>query len=141
MNGYCKIELCGKPVENRDSGLCATHNRLDRKINNIKLPDDPKPMKKVSDVQSKLLSMYAPLKKKFLHGRWCGMHGRPCIPTDIHHTAGREGMADDGVTPRLLDVTHWLAVCRQGHDWITEHSKEAIEQGYSESRTAKQETK
>jgi hypothetical protein len=44
----------------------------------------------------------------------------------LHHQKGR------GI--HLNEVAYWLAVCRPCHNWITEHSKEAIEMGLSEKR-------
>jgi hypothetical protein len=46
--------------------------------------------------------------------------------TDVHHKKGRG--------EHYLTVSTWLAVCRPCHNWITEHSKEAIELGLSDSR-------
>ena len=46
--------------------------------------------------------------------------------TDIHHKAGRGKY--------YLITTTWISVCRSCHNWITEHSKEAIELGFSTSR-------
>jgi hypothetical protein len=137
---FCTQDNCGKPVENRDLMLCSTHNKLRRKIDSIKLPEDPKPIKKVSDIQSKLLAQYAVLKKKFILKKWCAYHGKPCLPTDIHHQLGREGSADDKEIPLLLDTRYWIPVCREAHTWITDNSKEAIEQGYSFSRLTKKQS-
>jgi hypothetical protein len=129
---------CGKRCEGT-TGRCASCNRLSRKVDNVKLPDDPKPIAKVSDNMSKELAKYAPLKKKFLHGRWCGVHGKPCIPVEVHHTRGRglgfedEWAEEKGVT-RLNDVRFWLAVCRESHDQIENNPDWAKAQGYSEDR-------
>lgn len=129
---------CGKRAEGT-TGLCATHNKLKRKVANIKLPDDPKPIAKVSEGQSKLLAMYAKLKKKAIHGQWCGVHGPPCIPTDVHHVCGRgEGFIDTWAEERgivrLLDTRYWLLVCREAHDEIEAKPDWAKENGYSEDR-------
>ena len=131
---------CGKIAER--NGRCASCNRLERKAASIRMPDDPKPLSKVSDNMSKLLAKYGPLKKNFIHGRWCGVHGKPCIPTDIHHTRGRgtgfeDSWAEDHNVPRLLDTRYWLPVCREIHQKITDDSKWAEENGYSESRLSK----
>jgi hypothetical protein len=42
---------------------------------------------------------------------------------DIHHTAGRYGGA-------YLDESTWLAVCREAHDWIHAHPREARARGW-----------
>jgi hypothetical protein len=102
-----------------------------------KMPADPKPVKKVSDVQSKLLARYVQMKKKFMLNRWCAYHGHGCIPTDVHHQRGKVGFADDQEIPLLLDTRYWIAVCRQAHTWIEQHPTEAKAQGYSEDRLTK----
>lgn len=43
--------------------------------------------------------------------------------TDIHHKAGREGK-------RLNDEHHWLAVSREGHEWIHANPNEARRRGW-----------
>lgn len=50
--------------------------------------------------------------------------------TEVHHKAGRIG-------DNYLNLNNWLAVCRSCHSWITDHSKEAIEMGLSDSRLLK----
>ena len=49
--------------------------------------------------------------------------------SDAHHQKGRIGSL-------LLDKRFWIPVCRSCHDWITEFSTAAIEQGYSFKRNA-----
>lgn len=120
------------------NGKCARCNRLERKAANAKMPDDPKPIAKVSDNQSKLLARYGPLKKKFLFGRWCAYHGKPCLPTTVHHAAGRIGFIDEWArehdVPALLDVRHFVPLCLEAHTYIEEHPAFAKENGYSEDR-------
>ena len=48
--------------------------------------------------------------------------------TDVHHKKGRIGEL-------LTDVTFFLSVCRQCHDWIEMHPIEAKELGFSISRS------
>jgi len=43
--------------------------------------------------------------------------------TDIHHMHGRLGKL-------LNDQSKWLAVCRQGHDWIGSNISKAREFGW-----------
>lgn len=43
--------------------------------------------------------------------------------TDIHHKNKRHGA-------RLNDETHWLAVCREEHEWIHRNPSEARERGW-----------
>jgi len=37
----------------------------------------------------------------------------------------------------LLDITHWLAVCRACHNWIENSPREAKEMGFSVTRLDK----
>lgn len=50
--------------------------------------------------------------------------------TDIHHKRGRVGKL-------LLDMTHWLPVCRLAHNWIHDNPAEAKSKGLLESSQAK----
>jgi hypothetical protein len=128
---YCGI--CGKPVENRDTGKCASCSALDRRLDRAKAVD-VKPIKKVSKALAKEREVYARLRQKFLLNKWCAYHGRPCLPTEVHHAMGRVGFADDKEIPLLLDVRFFIPVCRQAHEWIEANPKEAKELGYTESR-------
>lgn len=127
---YC---LCGKISENRDTGECASCGSARRKAERMTVKQRT-PINKVSEKRGKELNQYATLKAKFILNKWCVYHGKPCLPVDIHHQMGRVGFADDKEIPLLLDTRYWIPVCRIAHNWITEHSKEAIEQGYSYSR-------
>ena len=49
------------------------------------------------------------------------------VTHDVHHMMGKEN-------DLLLDERYWKAICRNCHTYITEHSAEAIEMGYSLSR-------
>jgi hypothetical protein len=122
----------GNPIENNDTGECASCGSARRKAERRKVPVK-KPIKKVSDKKKNDLDQYAVLRNAFLLRKWCAVHGKPCIPTDVHHRRGKVGTTEQGI-PRLLDITEWIPVCREAHDWITEHSKEAIDQGYSKPR-------
>jgi hypothetical protein len=126
---------CGKRAEG-NTGLCATHNKLRRVSENVKMPEDPKPLKKVSDSQAVLLRKYAALKKKFMLNKWCAYHGRPCLPTDIHHAAGKIGVDENGV-PMLLAVQYFVPLCREAHSFIEVNPKFAKENGFSEDRLVK----
>lgn len=130
---YCD---CGKISENRETGECASCGAARRKAERMTLKQRT-PISKVSDKRGKELNQYATLKAKFILNKWCAYHGKPCLPVDIHHQMGRVGFADEKEIPLLLDVRYWIPVCREAHNWITEHSKEAIEQGYSFSRLSK----
>jgi hypothetical protein len=47
--------------------------------------------------------------------------------TEVHHKAGRDGW-------RLLAIELWAALCHDCHQYITEHPKQALAQGWSLSR-------
>lgn len=131
---YC---LCGKISENRETGECASCGAARRKAERMTVRQRT-PINKVSEKRGKELNQYATLKAKFILNKWCAYHGKPCLPVDIHHQMGRIGFADDKEIPLLLDTRYWIPVCRIAHNWITEHSTEAIELGYSFSRLSKQ---
>ncbi len=123
----------GNPVENKDTGECASCGAARRKAERRKVPVK-KPIKKFSDKKKNELDQYAVLREAFLLRKWCGIHGKPCIPTEVHHKKGKVGMTEQGIA-RLLDITEWLPVCHDGHVEITENSKQAIEDGHSTPRT------
>ena len=124
--------ICGQAGHLERNGNHASCNAMQRRIDRAKAVE-PKPIKKVSKALAKEREVYARLRQKFLLGKWCAYHGNPCIPTEIHHAAGRTGVNEKGV-PRLLDVEYFVPVCPEAHRWIEEHPKEAKEQGFSESR-------
>jgi hypothetical protein len=135
---YCE---CGKKSErigDPDDTDCASCKRMKRKAAATKIPDDPKPINKQSEQMSKALARYGPMKKKFLFGRWCAYHGKPCLPTTIHHAAGRIGFIDEEARekgiPALLDIRYFVPLCLEAHKYIEDHPKFAKENGYSESR-------
>lgn len=112
---YCIIEGCGKPVENQDNGLCASHNKVDRKISNIKIPDDPKPINKQSGSLAALLVIYNRERKGWIKGKKCAVL-KNFPATDVHHIAGRspdayyDEWAEQNGLPLLLDKRFWLPV-------------------------------
>jgi len=110
LNPYCSPECkkkYGKPL-------------------NIKLKPLYKPIKKVSDKRKIENLKYSVLRIEFLskpENKICPITGWPT--TDIHHKWSGKDRAK-----YFLDTTTWLAVSREGHDWIHENSKEARELGY-----------
>lgn len=106
-------------------------------------------IKPVSAKRAKLNKIYSALRKKFLEDNplcehWiCELYhstpeeirpissifqdnpaGVKHIPksTDVHHRKGRGKY--------LLDVSTWMAVSREGHQWIHANPKESYEKGY-----------
>jgi hypothetical protein len=142
---FCIQDNCGKPVENRDLMLCSTHNKLRRKIDSVKLPEDPKPIKKVSDIMAKMLTKYAAQKKRWIKGKKCAVLKN--VPaTDVHHMAGRsidayyDEWAEQNGICLLLDERFWLPVSREGHIEITKRPEWAKRMGYSEDRLTKKQS-
>jgi hypothetical protein len=141
MNGYCQIEDCGKPVENRDLGLCATHAHERRRADKATVKEK-KPINKVSEKRRNLNPIYAQRRDKYLFNNpHCEYHGKDCKGGILHHKAGREGYVDEYARqhdiPALIDERYFMNLCQVIHDWATENSKQAIEEGISVSRTSK----
>jgi|SRR6185503_267035 len=124
------------------NGYCSSCNRRKRKEETDALkPKKVYTIPKVGEKRKKELPEYSKLKKKFLQGRWCALHGQPCIPEDIYHSAGKVGYidqwaSDNGVTA-FMDVRYWVALCRKAHEFIELNPKLARESGLSESRLSK----
>jgi hypothetical protein len=116
MMGYCKVPECGRPTENPDTGLCATHSRAMRKIVSV-------PIKKVAEKMAKKLDAYAERRRAFLHNKRCAVYPH-LKATEIHHMRGRVGAL-------LLDQRYWLPVSTEAHVRITNNPKWAIKAGYS----------
>lgn len=129
----CQITIgCENIVEGRTDG-CASCNhaarKAERNANKIVIA---KPVAKVSDKRAGQLKEYYKLQKEYLAlYPVCEVEECNIKSTEVHHQRGREG-------ERLLDTNFFMAVCVKHHREMTEHSKEAIEQGYSYSRISKQ---
>lgn len=79
-------------------------------------------MRKVSNKRSKQLAEYKIIRDKFMiDNPLCERCHRQA--TENHHKNGRNG-------ERLLDTNYFMAVCRQCHQWIHAHPKEAREVGW-----------
>ena len=123
----------GRPIENKELGLCASCAHAIRRADRMQVKEAT-PINKVSEKLSKNLNKYASVRAKFLLNRWCGVHGKPCLPVEIHHVAGRVGCYDEKEIPLLIDTRFFLAVCREAHQQIENNPQWAKDQGYSESR-------
>jgi hypothetical protein len=85
---------------------------------------------KVSQKRSKELAEYTHKKKKFLaENPRCAVFPKQTA-IDIHHIRGKIGS-------RFLDERYWLAVSRDGHNWIHDNEEEASKQGWYLSRLEK----
>lgn len=84
-----------------------------------KIPQKSK-KRQIEDVQ------YMALRKVFLEkpeNRTCPITGQPT--TEVHHKYSGK---DRG--KYYLDVSTWMAISRDGHNWIHDNPKEAREKGY-----------
>jgi hypothetical protein len=135
---YCKTIDCGNPVENRDTGLCASCGAAIRKgLKQAAKEKKHTPIKKVSEKRKKENGKYLAEAILFLKGKNCAVYPH-LKATEVHHKKGRNGYADQwakdhGIT-LLMDKRLWLPVSSEGHRYITENSKWAIEMGFSVER-------
>lgn len=127
----CNIE-CTNPVENQDTGECASCGAARRKAERqAKKVTVAKPINKVSPKRAVQNAEFAKLKRQYLElYPVCEEEGCQCLSVDVHHQGGKEG-------ERLLDVNFFIALCRDHHNYYTENSREAIEKGISVSRISK----
>ena len=120
--------------------LCASCNKMDRKIDTMKVPENAEPIKKQSDEMKRMMSIYVRKKAAFLRkNKKCAVMPH-LASVDVHHRAGRgihsyydEAAREAGI-PLLLDERFWLAVSREGHDEIERRPEWAKRMGYSEDR-------
>jgi hypothetical protein len=120
----CKHPTC--------SGETCRRQKKEKKVYQLKrTPIKKKPHKisKVSEKRKYDLVQYREDRLRYLKANPICEAALGCCTrkaTDVHHQKGRGIM--------LNDQAFWIAVCRKCHDWITEHSKEAIEMGLSVRR-------
>ena len=84
---------------------------------------------KVSKKMAKINAEYSVLRKEFLSEKpMCQAKVYNCTlkSTDVHHIKGRGKYH--------LDISTWLSVCRNCHNWIENNPEEARELGYSLSK-------
>lgn len=85
-----------------------------------------KPPKPVSDKRKVENKLYSALRTDFLNlpeNHRCPISGQPT--TEVHHTfSGKDR------SKYYLDTSTWLAVSRDGHNWIHDNPKESRELGY-----------
>lgn len=73
--------------------------------------------------------IYRKLKAEFMalpENKICPITGQPTV--DIHHT-----YAGSNRSKFFLDTKTWMAVSRQGHNWIHDNDEKARELGYLKS--------
>jgi len=94
------------------------------KISGTKKPQ--KAIKKVSEKRSIENLQYSADRIVFLgkpENKICPITKKPTV--EVHHTYSGKDRAK-----YYLDSSTWLAVSREGHNWIHSHPKEARELGY-----------
>ncbi|MEJ7644263.1 MAG: hypothetical protein WKF87_06690 [Chryseolinea sp.] len=117
-------EICHRevPIENKDTGMCATCNRDER--NNTALYPMARQMFLTKMIELEVC---------------CPVWGSPItMESDIHHKRGRVGYASEAKRQQgislLIDVDFFLACSRLGHIHIENNYANAIASGWSESR-------
>lgn len=120
---------CGSDkIEANDRCASCNHamRKAERRAAMVKIV---KPIKKVAPKRAAQNAEYTKLRKEYLAlYPVCEVEECNTPSSEVHHQRGKEG-------DRLLDTNYFLAVCHEHHVYYTEHSKEAIEKGYSLKRT------
>lgn len=126
-NGTEEYPGCGKMLrlENHELKLCASCNAKRRDT-------DPA---LYSEVRAMFLQMC--IRNEVA----CPIKGTPItMDSDIHHTKGKQGFADqwarDNDISLLIDVRFFLAVSRDGHQYIEANQTWSRERGYILTRSA-----
>ena len=130
---YCKChqhhrpDKVNAPAETRRTPLKRSPIKRTFQLEPIK-PKKRKPIRKISKTLTKKLEIYRKLRIEFLsqpENQICPVF--PHLPaTEIHHKKGRGRY--------LNDIRTWLAVSREGHEWIENNPEEAKKRGWSISR-------
>lgn len=149
----CTTEGCDNPIENRDTGLCAScgqalrkakrlaksaHYKRQRMIEQAFVRKPKAHIRKISDKHRKELDAYMPERDKFLKGKRCAVYPDQKA-TEVHHMKGKgtgyfDAWAEERGITKLMDQRFWLAVSRDGHRQITDNSAWSLENGYSLKR-------
>lgn len=129
---------CGRRAR-AGSDLCASCEAFERKSERLQMAKDSKPIRKVSENQSKLLAKYNAKRKAWIRGKKCAVY-KDLPAEDVHHMQGRTGYADEWAreneVPLLLDERFWLPVSRDAHKKITDDTAWAWQQGFSFKRVS-----
>lgn len=117
-----------KPVENRDTGLCASCGRAQRKADQTQVKEK-KPINKVSANRAVENKEYARLRRDYLEAYpCCEVSGCDRKSQAIHHRAGRSN-------DMLNDTNFWMAVCNLCHERIHAEPNWSLENGYIVKRS------
>lgn len=150
----CIVDDCDNPVENRDNGLCATHNKLSRK--KVSQPKKKKRIRLASKKHVKDITEYVARKKEFFKkpkNNICCVCGQKGVDS-IHHTKGKVGYADEWARENgislLNDTRFWAPIHsfvsnpRLGepcHRYIETHDEFAREIGLKLTRSVHEKEK
>jgi hypothetical protein len=121
-SGYCKVDDCGRPIENRTTRLCATHSKALRQI----VKDS---ISKQGEKRKKEQPIYEERSKAFLRKNpRCRVYPK-LRSEEVHHMKGRAGSL-------YLDERYWMAVSAKAHAEITNNPTWARAKGYIITRSA-----
>lgn len=121
----CQYPDCDSMVEGT-TDYCGTHNRELRRKPKTKVV---RPVKRVTEKRAAQNREYSAMRKEFLKEYpVCQVKGCSKPATSVHHIKGRSN-------DLLTDPENFMAICDDCHRTITEHSAEAIRQGYSKLRS------
>lgn len=85
----------------------------------------------MSDTRKELEKEYKKLRKEFLRlNPICAEEGCKQPAVDVHHSAGKTG-------EKLIEVEHFVQLCRKHHIYYEVRPIEAKEKGISKSRLTK----
>lgn len=131
LGSYLCVNCETRPIENRDTGICATCSAMARKAAKQALaePKKRKAIPKRSKKREAQEKVYNDLVRIWKVGKKCGVRGCVSDCDDVHHQLGREG-------DLLLNTKYWFPICRTHHVYYTEHSAFAIANGYSLPRNS-----
>lgn len=118
--------ICGPFDINERNGHSASCNRYNRKLETeaSKPPKVKKPVKKVSDKMAVALVEYMKKKRIFMEANPKCEVFPELKSVDVHHARRKHTIE------LLLDETWWIAVSREGHNWIHANEQEAIKRGF-----------
>lgn len=120
---YCE---CGNISENKDTGECASCGHARRKSEKqAKRCKVVVPVKKITEKRAKQNREYLEMREQFLEQYpVCQVKDCQKKSAHVHHSKGR---AND----LLTNPEYFMAICEDHHNYYTEHSAEAIKEGYS----------
>lgn len=122
----CKNPECSNSAYSSLIPYCGHVCKNKMKSPDLKLKSIYKPISKVSKKRQVENAKYSVLRIEFLgkkENHICQITGFPA--TEVHHKWCGKDRAK-----YYLDTTTWMAVSRDGHNWIHDNPKESRELGY-----------